>query len=159
MKLSKFGIAALFALGLIGIAQAVVISGTNNSSQNMVLKAGFFRMSVTDALTATVGGAQAGTALVSGYNRVTTVTSGNDSVQLPGCQAGGAPDTVPPANTDGLILVVTNAAASNSMNVFPQTGQSINAIAANGAYAMAANKTVIFICSPGGTIWYSVLGG
>lgn len=159
MKLSRIGFALLLVLGLVGLAQAVVLTGTNNSNQAMVLKAGFFRMSVQDAMTALVGGAQGGTALASGYNRFTTVTSSGDSAQLPSCLAGGAPDAMPPANSDGLFLMVTNAATPNSMNVYPQSGQSINALGANAAYAVAANKTVMFICSPSGLIWYSLLGG
>lgn len=46
-----------------------------------------YRSSV-NALTALVGGAQAGTALTADINRVTTVASAADSVQLPAAVAG-----------------------------------------------------------------------
>jgi len=142
----------------------VNITGTNTANENSVVKMGYERLSVTDAITAFAGGGQTSAVLLdSGYNRVTTVASGNDSVKLPSCHTGAISAGQLPAgqisgNTIGLIVWVTNAAASNSMNVYPQTGESINAIAANSPYAMAANKTSAFICSPAGTIWYSLLG-
>lgn len=91
-----------------------------------------------NGLTALAGGAQAGTALTAGINRVTTVATAADSVQLP--------PAVP-----GRRVVVINAAAANSMNVFPQTGEIINALAANAGYAQAANKGVEFVCAVAGT--------
>lgn len=157
--------AILLAVGMIGIAHAINVTGTNSQNENSVVKVGYVRNSVTDAITAFAGGLQpSATLLDSGYNRVTVVASANDSVKLPSCHTG-ASNTGPMAagvisgNTTGLLLWVTNAAAANSMNVYPQTGESINAIAANSPYAVAANKTVGFLCSPAGTIWYSVLGG
>jgi hypothetical protein len=102
--------------------------------------------------------------LDSAYNRISTVASANDSVKLPPCRVG-ATNTGPsgafgiiPGDTQGVTVWMTNAAAANSMNVFPATGDAINALSANSAYAMAANKTAAFICGTSG-IWYSVLGG
>ena len=85
----------------------------------------------------------------------------NDSVKLPLCQTGPTAGVGggQPANTIGLMMYVINADSADSLNVFPSTGGSINALSANSAYAVAANKTVGFVCSPGGTIWYSLLGG
>lgn len=100
--------------------------------------------SATNAITAAAGGGQAnGVALTSTVSRVTTVATAADSVKLP-------------AATPGAFMIVTNAAAANSMNVFPQTGEAINALAANAAFAMAANKTAIFYCAVAGT-WNSIL--
>lgn len=160
LLLSLFALAAIF-----GVAQAVNITGTNSQNENSVVRVGYIRNSVTDTITAFAGGGQTNAVLLdSGYNRVTVVASAGDSVKLPSCHTGAAntgpmPAGVISGNTTGLMLWVTNADAADSMNVFPQTGESINAIAANGAYAVAQNKTVGFLCSPGGTIWYSVLGG
>lgn len=157
---------SLLALAsILGVAHAVNITGTNSSMEYSVVKLGYERFSVTDSITAFAGGGQTSAVLLdSAYNRVTTVASANDSVKLPSCRTGASNTGpigpgVPSGNTTGLTLYVTNAAAANSMNVFPQTGESINALAANAAYAMAANKTAQFLCSPGGTIWYSILGG
>lgn len=93
-----------------------------------------------NGITAYAGGGQTNATLLgASINRVTTVATAADSVKLP-------------AATVGARIDVINAAASNSMNVFPATGESINALSANTAYAVAANKTVTFICAVAG-IW------
>jgi hypothetical protein len=98
----------------------------------------------SNGLTAFAGGGQASaTALPSYINRVTTVATAADSVKLPAAVAG-------------LQITVINAAAANAMNVFPQTGEVINALAANAALSVAANKSVVFSCAVAGT-WNSNL--
>jgi len=96
-------------------------------------------------ITALAGGGQAGTVhiLTAAINRITTVGSAADSVKLP--------PAVP-----GVSLVVINAAATNSMNVFPNTGDYINALGQNAALAVAANKTVLLFCAVAGT-WNSIV--
>lgn len=102
---------------------------------------------VQNALTAKAGGGQAShtaaTTLILGLNRVTTVATAADSVLLPAALAG-------------MYLVVTNAAAANSMNVFPAVGDNVNALADDAAFAVAANKTALFFCAVDGT-WNAVL--
>lgn len=110
---------------------------------SIALTVGYYTQSVVNGLTALAGGAQAGTALTRQINRVTTVASGADSVQLP-------------AATAGRVVTVINAAAANAMAVFPQTGEIINALAANASISVAANKTINFYCAVAGT-WNSLL--
>lgn len=99
--------------------------------------------STADTLTAHAGGGQASAlALTAVINRVTTVATA-DSVKLPPSQAG-------------MTITVINAAAANSMNVFPASGEAINALGANAAFAVAANKTAYFTCATAGQ-WHSVL--
>lgn len=100
-------------------------------------------VSATNGITATAGGTQ-GTSLQLGYviNRVTVVATIGDAVKLP------------PA-APGLQIVVANAAA-NSMNIFPNTGDAINALAANAAYALAGGKTATLYSAVGG-FWHAVL--
>lgn len=99
------------------------------------------RTSAVNALTALAGGGQANAITLSNQmNRVTTVATAADSVKMPPAIVGQYP------------IVVINAAAVNSMNVFPATGDAINALAANAAFAMAANKTAMFICAVPG-VW------
>lgn len=101
-------------------------------------------VSTVDALSAFAGGGQgSATALPAQINRVTTVASANDSVKLPTCKAG-------------MQITVVNAAASNSMNIFPTTGDAINALSANTAIACAANKTMQFYAAKDG-LWHSIL--
>lgn len=100
--------------------------------------------SAQDALTALAGGGQTGaTPLLCDFNRVTTVATAADSVMLP-------------AALPGLQVTVINAAASNSMTVYPQTGEIINALSANTGLATVANKAEIFTCAVAGK-WQSLL--
>lgn len=150
---------SLVALGaLLGIAHAVNITGVDGSDTNRVQAVGFLRMSVTDTITAASGGGQTNAVLLtSAYNRVTTVAAGNDSVRMPACQGGSlvAVGNGQPVNTIGQIMYITNAAAANSLNVFPSTGQAINAGGTNGAFALPVTFTVAFICGTAGQ-WYTM---
>lgn len=119
-------------------------TGNNNLNKDMAFFCHFLDLSATNGLTALAGGAQAGTSLANfAINRFTTVASSADSAQLPAAVAGR-------------MRVVINAAAANAMAVFPQSGEAINAIAADSAFSVAANKTAIFFCAIAGT-WNSVL--
>lgn len=111
---------------------------------NVALTAGYVLRSAANALTAHVGGGQ-GSALqlAKEINRVTTVASAGDSVKLP-------------VSVAGMAITVINAAAANAMDVFGQTGDVINALSANTALSVAANKTVTFYCAVAGT-WNTVL--
>lgn len=104
----------------------------------------FTTFSYKDAITAFAGGGQASAVLLTThFNRVTTVGTAADSVKLP------------PA-LPGMFMAVINAAAANSMNVFPSSGEGINALANDAAFAMAANKAALFVCTVAGK-WHSIL--
>jgi hypothetical protein len=102
-----------------------------------------------NALVAHAGGGQAAAiadaaaSITADIARITTVASAADSVALP-------------AALKGRCVTVNNAAAANSMNVFPQVGDAINALGANAAFAMAANKSAEFTCAVAGQ-WHAVL--
>ena len=99
--------------------------------------------SAQGAIVAFAGGGQAnGFALTRSSNRVATVATAGDSVRLPLAVPGGQ-------------ITVFNKAASNSLNVFPATGDAINALAANAAYALAVTKGVTFFCVTTG-IWDTI---
>lgn len=96
------------------------------------------RDSVTNSITAYAGGGQANaTVLVSSINRVTTVASAADSVKLPAATVGARVDVI-------------NATATNSMNVYPASGDTMNATL-NGAFGVAAVKSASFMCAVAGT--------
>jgi len=100
-------------------------------------------MLTLNGITAHAGGGQgSATPLPAMINRVTTVATTADSVLLP-------------ASAPGMQIMVVNAGA-NSMNVFPATGDAINALGANTAYAVAATKVVEFYCTNAGQ-WHSLL--
>jgi hypothetical protein len=118
------------------------VSATDTVEGETVSATGFFQSSVTNAITAHAGGGQgSAVALTTGFNRVTTVATAADSVKLPSAVAGRE-------------VVVTNAAAANALNCFPDTGEIINALSANTALSIAANTTTVFFCSVNGT-WNS----
>lgn len=102
--------------------------------------------STANALTARAGGGQASATLCTAdFNRFTTVASAADSALLPAAVAGRD-------------VVVVNAAATNAMNIFPATGEIINALSANTAISLAAGgKAMRFFCVVNGT-WNSMLG-
>ena len=101
-------------------------------------------VSSTNGITAFATGGQASAVLLTTViNRVTTVGTAADSVKMPAAVAG-------------LQMTVTNAAAANSMNLFPNTGDQINAGGANAAYAIAAGKTAQLTCAVAGQ-WHAVL--
>lgn len=165
MWIKRLLLSVALLAGVFGIAHAVNITGTDSAGKNSVVRVGYLSLSNTDSITAFAGGGQtSATQLESGYNRVTVVATAADSVKLPYCVSGqrntgpSGSTSRPSSNTLGLMIVVTNADAADSMNVYPQTGDAINALSANAAYAMAANKTAAFICGSAG-LWYSLLGG
>lgn len=100
---------------------------------------------VKDTITAFAGGGQTNATALQRHkmNRVTTVATIADSVMLP------------KADILGGTVIVINASA-NSMNVFPFLADSINALGANAAFAVAAGKSVLFACPVAGT-WYANL--
>lgn len=84
------------------------------------------------------GGQASAVPLTAAFNRVTTVATAGDSVRLP-------------AAVPGATCVVFNRGAA-SMDVFPVTGQFINALAVNTALAVAAGASARFVCAAAG-IW------
>jgi hypothetical protein len=105
-----------------------------------------FDRTVTNGLTAFATGGQASaTALPSYINRVSTVASIGDSVKLP-------------IALPGMEVIVINDGAS-SLNVFPQTSESIDSLAANAAFAISTlTKNTRFVCAVAGN-WKTASGG
>lgn len=85
----------------------------------------------------------AATALTKDINRVTTVGTAGDAVKLPAATAGAK-------------IIVKNAHATNSMGVFPSSGDKINALATDAVYALAATKAAQFFCAVAGQ-WDTIL--
>ncbi len=134
----------LAVTGAATLAAAATVGTTLGVTGVSTLTAGV-KSSAANALTAHAGGGQASAlALTSIINRVTTVGSANDSVKLPAAVAGMKD------------IVVENAAASNSMNVYPVSGEVINALSPDAPLALAANKRAIFFCAVTGT-WGSIV--
>lgn len=104
----------------------------------------FPTVSYTDAITAHAGGGQGlAVPLTTVINRLTVVASAGDSVSLP----KAAP---------GMQLVVINATAATSANVFPFTGDQIEALGVNAAFALPGAKSATFYCTVAGQ-WHKIL--
>lgn len=117
---------------------AYPVKGSDVEAQNVSI-AGLFYESAKNAIVAFAGGGQGSATLLTALlNRVTGVATAADSVKLPPSEVG-------------LTIEVKNAHAANSLNLFPSTGEVINALAANAAFAVAAGKTVWATCHVAGT--------
>jgi hypothetical protein len=154
--MKRFFLALAAMVGIVGLAHAVNITGSDTSGQNQIVSVGYSQISVSNAITAAAGGGQANAVLLtSAYNRVTVVATAADSVKLPPCTANSAPNGAS-IGVGGQVWVI-NADASDSMNVFPSTGDNINLAAANAAIAVANTQAKIFTCVVAGT-WQSING-
>lgn len=90
-----------------------------------------YRDTATDAISAAGTTQGAATALTSGVNNVTTVAAGADGVRLP-------------ATAVGAKVVVWNNDAADTLNVYPASGSSINAGAADAAVTITAGQARTF---------------
>ncbi len=104
--------------------------------------------SVQEGLTASTTQTQAaGTAITANMARFTTVANNGDAATLP-------------VSVPGSDIVVINASATHSMQIFPNAGgtttEQINALGANAAFSLAAAKSVTFYCTLAGQ-WHTIL--
>jgi hypothetical protein len=92
------------------------------------------------------GGQGSATAIKTMIARFTTVANGtfatNDSAVLP-------------ASAAGLEITVINAAAANTMDVFPASGENINGLANNIQIPVPAGSVVTFYCTVAGA-WHAL---
>lgn len=88
---------------------------------------------------AQAGGGQGSATLITHYYyTITTVATTGDSMLLPSVPIGS--------------FVVLKNQGANAADVFPQTGDSINGLAANTAIRIAPNQTIVFF-SRSATLW------
>ena len=136
---------------------ARIFTGIGGAIKLMLMldAAGFQYESLKDGLVAHAGGGQANaTPITTQLARFATVATLNDSALLPATASifSGGPSNVIPSSA---AFTVVNAGAQ-SMNVFPQLGEQINALGANVAFAVPAGKTANFYCTSVGQ-WHSML--
>ena len=94
-------------------------------------------------VTAHIGSAQLSGQLIAGTQLVEITISGTagDCITLP-------------VAVLGMQIMVTNVAAANSADIFPFTGDAINALGVNNAYALASGSSVTLVVS-GSNQWRS----
>ena len=105
------------------------------SSGRVALKANGAGLSAAGTTQATA------TAITSQTNEFTTVAASSGAIL--------------PSPEQGEFIFIANAGA-NAMNVYPATGHSINALAANAAFSLAAGKNCIFWAATASK-WYANL--
>jgi len=119
--------ALAYAMGGNGTAEAAEI-GT---------ALGNFAFPVNGYTAFATGGQASATQLDYGVSRITTCATAGDSVKLPLATAGAS-------------CIVINRGAS-AVDVFPQTGEAIDAFAANAALRQFAGSMQTFVCAVAGT--------
>jgi hypothetical protein len=103
---------------------------------------GLQTFSVQSGIVAHAGGGQGAAVPLTAMNCfIATVATAGDSVVLP------------PAMPGMEITVINQSATATGPNVFPSSGQTINALAANTAIAVAPQTVLIFWCGIAGSWW------
>jgi hypothetical protein len=98
--------------------------------------------SVQNAITAHSGGGQANAVQLNAMACfIATVAVAGDSVVLPHAQPGME------------ISVINQSATATGPNVFPATGETINALSANTAIAVGPQSILMFYCGVAGSWW------
>lgn len=100
---------------------------------------------VIDSISAAVSAAGTAqgtaTALVSNINNVTVVATGATGVRLPTAVAG-------------MRILIRNSDSADTLNIYPATGGTINALAANAAFTLTAGSTTELMATTA-TQWYT----
>lgn len=128
------------ASGTVTLGSTLNVTGATTLTGNPILG------SVEDSITAFAGGGQASATLLSAtaiYHRVTVVASSGDSVKLP------------PATVGATHFIATVIAGNANLAVFPSTGETIFAGAANASILITRDSGMWFICITAGN-WTSV---
>ncbi len=124
---------------------AAVLSDETGSSGGFVRATGPSMAGILYSTSATVSAAGttqgAGTVLTSDFNVLTTVTGAANAVVLPGAAAG-------------LTVTIVNADSADAAQVFPASGDNIDALSANAAFSLAAGQSATFRAISASQ-WYS----
>lgn len=105
------------------------------------------------ALAGSIGNTR-GAALTGAGTTQADATLFTASVNFATTVASGAGFRLPPAA--GQPVTFFNNGGANDAAVFPATGESINAIAANSAFTVTAGESAVFF--PAGNRWGAILG-
>lgn len=125
----------------------IQITDTDQSTVLLALSlSGFLKLgNIASSLTAHSGGGQASAlALTKPVNVVSTVAVAADSVKLPA------------STGKGQVVIVSNQAAANSMQLFGAGTDTINGVATATGIAVAAGKTALCVDFGAGT-WLAMV--
>lgn len=103
---------------------------------DLVMSEGLIQNGTNAGVTADVGSAQGGGAIIDAVTEIATVGTTGDSVTLPAAAAGR------------IVYIINHGA--NAADVFPASGDAINEGSADAAVAIAANETLLCIAYDSG---------
>jgi sugar lactone lactonase YvrE len=127
--------------GLSGSTTTIAIGSAVSGATSTTTLNGLVIDSISAAVSA--AGATQGTAtgLVSNINNVTVVATGATGVRLPTAVAG-------------MRILIRNSDSADTLSIYPATGGTINALAANAAFTLAAGSTIELVATTA-TQWYT----
>jgi sugar lactone lactonase YvrE len=127
--------------GVSGSTTAINIGSAVSGATSTTTLNGLVIDSISAAVSA-AGTTQAGaTGLVSNINNVTVVTAAAAGVRLPTAVAG-------------MRILIRNSDSADTLSIYPATGGTINALAANAAFTIIAGATTELVATTA-TQWYT----
>jgi hypothetical protein len=127
--------------GLSGSTTAINIGSAVSGATSTTTMNGLVIDSISAAVSAAGATQATATALVSNINNVTVMAAAADGVRLPTAVAG-------------MRILVRNSDAADALKIYPATGGTINALAANAAYSLSIGTTIELMATTA-TQWYT----
>jgi sugar lactone lactonase YvrE len=127
--------------GVSGSTTAINIGSAVSGATSTTTLNGLVIDSISAAVSAAGTTQGTATALVSNINNVTVVTAAAAGVRLPTAVAG-------------MRILIRNSDSADTLNIYPATGGTINALAANAAFTLAAGATTELMATTA-TQWYT----
>jgi hypothetical protein len=127
--------------GLSGSTTAINIGSAVSGATSTTTLSGLVVNSITAAVSAAGTTQGTATGLVSNINNVTVVTAAAAGVRLPTAVAG-------------MRILIRNSDSADTLSIYPATGGTINALAANAAFTLAAGSTTELMATTT-TQWYT----
>jgi len=127
--------------GLSGSTTAINIGSAVSGATSTTTLNGLAVNSISAAVSAAGTTQGTATGLVSNINNVTVVTAAAAGVRLPTAVAG-------------MRILVRNSDSADTLSIYPATGGTINALAANAAFTLAAGSTIELMATTT-TQWYT----
>ena len=127
--------------GVSGSTTTIAIGSAVSGATSTTTLNGLVIHSISAAISAAGTAQGTATALVSNINNVTVVATGATGVRLPTAVAG-------------MRILIRNSDSADTLNIYPATGGTINALAANAAFTLTAGSTTELMATTA-TQWYT----
>ena len=127
--------------GVSGSTTTINIGSAVSGATSTTTLSGLVVNSISAAVSAAGTAQGTATALVSNINNVTVVATGATGVRLPTAVAG-------------MRILIRNSDSADTLNIYPATGGTINALAANAAFTLTAGSTTELMATTA-TQWYT----